>query len=227
MKGLRVGYSPGPTLGAHASDFDLAGSGTSPQAVALTLQRPCSVLVAAFGFLSNIAQPTDANGNVYTSLGSSGYAGGLWSGYGLELWVKANAKGGGSNSISVVKSIDTADESTVGAVEIRGATTLQDYNIVSRAAAGAGVAYSSGNVTTTGPALLVSVWGGDGGTGLSTQEANPGAGWETVESLFLADTAYIQMAMAVRRVTAAGVYACAWTPVDNQGAIVAIAAFQA
>lgn len=227
MRGLRIGYMTGPRLGGHGSDFDLAGSGTSPQTVTVETSGPCSLIVPAFGYLQNISQPTDNKGNTFVSLGSSGYAGGLWSGYGLELWAKANAAGGSGHTVSVVKATDAADESTVAVVEARGASVLQDYTIVNRAAAGAGVSYSSGNVVTTGPALLVSVWGGDGGTGLSTQEANPEAGWSMIESLFLAGTAYIQMAVAVRQVGAAGTYACAWTPVDNQGAIVAIAAFQA
>lgn len=123
--------------------------------------------------------------------------------------------------------VTTTAESTLMLVEVTGASVIQDTSIVARQRQGAGVAYSSASVTTTGPALLVSIWGGDGDTNFTDQSATPEAGFEVIESLFLGQTAYIQAACAVKRVNAAGTYTCAWTPTQNQGGIVALAAIQA
>ena len=95
------------------------------------------------------------------------------------------------------------------------------------AGAGAGVPYTSAAVTTTGSALLIAAWGGDGGVGTVNQTATPGSGWTLIESLFLGSTAYIQAAVAVKAVSAAGTYTCDWTPAEDQGAILFLAAVQA
>lgn len=214
-----------PELGAHAADWDLEGPGTSPQEVTLTTQASgSSLIVATFGRAANYSAPTDNKGNTLALLESSGYASGLWSGYGLEAYGVANAASGSGHTVSLTK-VNGYEESTLIAVEAKGAT-IQDTSVVNRAGAGAGVPYTSASVTITGPALLVSVWGGDGGFGIS-QEANPEAGWTSIESLNLPDTSYIQAHCAVKRVSAAGTYTVDWTPVANQGAIIFLAAVQA
>jgi hypothetical protein len=216
----------GPQLGDHGSDFDLEGSGTSPQVVTIDTQAAgSSILAITFGRFANYGAPTENKGNTPALLETSGYHGGLWFGYGLEAYGVANAAGGTGHAVTVTKTTGT-EESTLIVVEARG-TTIQDTSVVTRAAAGDGVAYTSASVTTTGPALLIAAWGGDGGTGVASQEANPEEGWTVVEELNLPGTPYIQACVAVKAVSAAGTYTCDWAPVSSQGAILFMAAVQA
>lgn len=226
---LAGGAPPAPQLGAHASSFHLDGGGgsVSPQVVEITSQAVgSSLLTPLFGQRDAMNAPVDSRGNTPGLLGDSGYAGDLWAPFGMEAYAATGISGGASHSVSVTKTSFDSREQTLILVEARGSGVLQDFSIRNRAAAGAGVGYSTDPVTTTGRALLVSAWGGDGGYGIS-QDAAPEAGWTMIESLFLSDTSYIQAAVAVRQVGTAGDYSCPWTPVANQGAIVSIFGFQA
>lgn len=226
-RGLRIGHSQNPQLGVHGSDFDIQTAGTSPVTVTLTTQGSgSSIVVAVLAALAAVSAPTDNKSNTYTLAESSGYHGGAYAGYGLEIYTKAGATGGASHAVSVTKDNPT-DESTLIVVEAKGGATVQDSSIITRAGAGAGVAYASAAVTVTGPALLVAFWCGDGNEVTPDQSAAAESGWEIVESLFLGMTAYIQAACAVKRVTGAGDYTCSWTPVANQGAILGLVAIQA
>lgn len=219
--------SSGPALGGHNGNWQIDGSGSSPQTTTLnTRPSGSSLIVCVLGDNTTQQTPTDNKSNTFTLLKQSGYSGGLWAPYDMRVYGKANAAGGSNHTVSVVKSSAPTAEATLIVIEGTGAV-IQDSSIVARAAAGAGVAATSGTVTTTGPALLVSFWGGDGGVGTLDQTATPSAGWTTTDSLFLGGTAYIQAAAAVRQVSAAGTYSVDWTPVANQGAILFIAAIQA
>jgi hypothetical protein len=213
-------------LGDHGGDWDIQGSGTSPQTVTINTQAAgSSLIVVTLSDLSIYGTPTDNKSNTFTLLESSGYHGGLFTGFGLEVYGKANAAGGSSHAVSIAKSTAT-EESTLIVVEAKGAT-IQDTSIVTRAGAGDGVAYTSASVTTTGPALLISAWCGDGFVGITDMSAAPENGWTLIDSLFLTATSYIQAAVAVKAVTSAGTYTCDWTPANSQGAILFLAAVQA
>lgn len=213
-------------LGGHGGDWDIQGSGTSPQTVTINTQASgSSLIVVTLTDPGIYGTPTDNKSNTFSLLESSGYHGGLWAPFGMEVYGKANAAGGASHAISISKS-SASEESTLIVVEARG-TTIQDTSVVTRAGAGDGVAYTSASVTTTGPALLIAVWGGDGGPALDSQQANPEAGWTSIQSLNLPATAYIQAHCAVKYVPVAGTYTCDWTPVRDQGAILFLAAVQA
>ncbi len=229
MRGLRIGHSVVPRLGAHGKDFDVDAVGTSPSTVTIDTQASGSSIIAAtFGEFTRYSVGADSKGNTLSLLETSGYAGGLWPGFGLELYGKANATGGSSHAVSITKSTGyEVQETTLMVAEVIGGATIQDTSVVARAAAGAGVAYTSAPVTTTGPAILLAVWGGDGSGNVSSQDANPEAGWTLIEYDFRVSTSYIQAALAYKRVVAAGDYTCTWTPVGNQGAILAMAAVQA
>jgi hypothetical protein len=216
----------GITVGGYDSDFDIQDSGTSPQAITINTQASgSSILAIAFGDATAYAAPTDNKGNTYSLLESSGYQGGLWAPYGMKAYGKANAAGGSSHTVSVVK--DTpVNESTLLVIEAKG-STIQDTSVITRAGAGDGVAYTSASVTTTGPALLVAVWSGDGYAGITDMSAAPENGWTLLESLFLTGASYIQAALAVKAVSSAGTYTVDWTPANSQGAILFLAAVQA
>jgi hypothetical protein len=214
-----------PSLGDHGGDWDIEGSGTSPQVVTINTQTSgSSLVVVTFARLANYGTPTDNKGNTLTLLESSGYHGGAYPDYGMEVYGVANAAGGSSHAVTLTKTTAN-EESTLIVVEGKG-TTIQDTSIVTRAGAGAGVAYTSASVTTTGPALLIAAWGGDGNSGTNDQTATPENGWTLVESLYIGQTAYIQAGVAVKAVSGAGTYTCDWTPVENQGAILFMAAVQ-
>lgn len=215
-------------LGAHASDFDLLGAGTTPSSVALNTQTQDSTLIVpTFGEFVQYNTPTDNKGNTLTLLKSSGYNGGAYPGFGMRVYGAANAAGGSSHNVQFTKASGHAsDESTLVALEVKGGRVIQDSSIVTRAGAGAGVAYASASVTTTGPAILVTAWGGDGNEFTTDQTAAVQSGWEMVESLFLGLTSYIQAAVAFKYVSGPGTYTVQWTPVANQGGIIALVAVQ-
>lgn len=216
-----------PDVGDSAGDWDLDGSGSSPASVTLNTQASGSdILAFTFGQFTNYSPPTYNGGSAMSLLHSSGYASGLWPGFGLEVYSQLNVSGGSGHARSFAKPGSATQESTLIGVEVMRGGVIKAHAIVNRAAAGAGVALTSDSVTTTGPALLVSVWGGDGGVGLSDQTATPENGWTVVESLFLGGTAYIQAAAAVRKVSAPGTYTVSWTPVQNQGCIISLVAIQ-
>ena len=82
---------------------------------------------------------------------------------------------------------------------------------------------TSGQVTTTGPALLVAYWWGD--SVVAEQTATPSAGFTVVHSLLVAQP-IVQVAVAVKQVAAAGTYDVTWSATPNQGAITWLVALQ-
>lgn len=216
------GGSLAPAFLDSDSQFQIDGVGTPTAVNTLTTTNGCTIVTAAFGDLSRFSAPTDNKGNgSYTSRGTSGYAGGLWPGFGLNLFAKANALGGASHIITVTKSNPTTYEFSLLSVAVAG-TTIEDSSIVARAFNQAQV---SASVTVTGPARLVAVWGGDAGVNDNPKDTAPvGVEWTMHESLFLNDEAYIQAAIATREVDI-GTHTVTWTqPNASQGAILALLA---
>lgn len=227
ISGLITG-APVVTLGGHLGDWDEDGTGTSPATVTINSQvSGSSFAIVTLTDPGIYTTPTENKGNsskiqLYES---SGYAGGLWAPYGMEYYGIPNAAGGSSHTFQFTKT-DTVRESTLIVIEAVGGPVIEDTSITNVAAAGAGVPYSSATVTTSGPALLIASWSGDGGTGLATQQVNVEAGWDMIESDFRTGIGYIQAAVAVKYVPEAGTYSVQWTPVANQGAILALSAHQ-
>lgn len=226
-----VQYSKSSTLasalsiGAHGADFDIQDLGTSPQTVTLnTTVSGSTIIVAKGGLIGGSTNPTYNGISMGTALRSSVYIGDMWSGYGLELHGLTNVSGGTGHLVSVTKSTPV-NESTLMAVEIKGGLTIQDTSIVARGRAGAGVSYTSNSVVTTGPAILVAFWGGDGETITNPQSASPESGWTMLDSLFVTATSYVQMASAYKAVNA-GTHTVTWTPDANQGAVLILVAVQ-
>lgn len=217
-----------PALGQHGIDYDIDGAGSSPMTVALgtTLAAGGSLIVCAAGEMTDIALPTDNKSNSYSLLRSSGYFGGLWPGFGLEVSADAQISGGAGHDVSVAKPGTPAAEGTMIAVEIVRGGVVQDSSIVARQTGGAGATLTSAAVTTTGPALLVSFWGGDGAASTTPMHASPGAGWTKIREVALESTFHIQMACAVRQVGDAGTYTCDWIPAGDQGGVIALIAVQ-
>lgn len=215
-------------LGDSGQDFQLDGVGTSPSNITLNTAVSGSILLAfAAGEFAKMDPPTYNGGSAMTLLQSSGYgvpAGSLWAGFGFEIYGNS-ISGGSGHVLSMVKPVSPAQESTLIGVEIRGGGTIAASSITTRAAPGAGVPITSDAVVTTGPALLVALWSGDGGVGTTDQTATPADGWIPVEFKFLGSTAYIQASVAVKWVEA-GTHTATWTAVANQGAILGLVAIQ-
>lgn len=144
-------------------------------------------------------------------------------------YVINNAAGSGSYTVSV----DKSDAFPLGeiSVAVLEAATSGTRTIVQTqgniAAQGAGVGYSSPSITTTGPAVIFAIWSGDADTATNPKDvAVSGTGWSLLESSFQSSVPYVQFAVAVRVVTAAGTYSCTWTPTANQGAAMQMVAVQ-
>jgi hypothetical protein len=215
-------------VGDSGKDFQLDGVGTSPSNITLNTSASGSIMLAfAAGEFAKMDPPTYNGGSAMTLLETSGYgvpAGSLWAGFGFEVYGDA-ISGGTGHVLSMVKPVSPAQESTLIGVEIRGGGSIVDTSITTRAAPGANTPITSDSVTTTGPAILVALWSGDGGVGTTDQTATPGDGWTLVEYEFLGSTAYIQAAVAIKFVDA-GTHTSTWTAVANQGAILGLVAVQ-
>lgn len=214
-------------IGGHLGDWDEDGTGTSPALVRIQsgggLSR--SLLALTFTDPNIYGPPTDNKGNTFGLLESSGYFASRWSPYGMEAYGVANAVGGVDHDIQFTKT-DAVRESTLLAIEVVNAPVIQDTSIVTRDGLGDGVPYVSASVTTTGPAMLIASWGGDGGVAIASQVVNVENGWTMLDSSFRTSTPYIQAAVAARYVATAGTYTVQWTPVSSQGAILFLSAHQ-
>jgi hypothetical protein len=115
---------------------------------------------------------------------------------------------------------NNSDETTLSAVEVKGATTIEDSNWVERIAANT---ISNANVHTNGAAMLIAWWWGSGGVRTVGEllKAIPGNGFTLIPNatglVRLSKSGYIQVAAAYRMVNAAGDYNVTWQT-DNEGA---------
>jgi hypothetical protein len=217
-----------PSLGLHGLEYDqLDGLGTSPMTVSLgaTGASGSTMVACTGGSFTDLTAPYDNKGNTYPELESAGYYGGQWPGYGVRLFADAVAVGGAGHTMSVSKDATPLDESTLIAVEIKNGGVVQDTSIVIREQAGALASLVSASVTTTGPAMLVSFFGGDGAPN-RLLTANPEAGWTKIEEVAIYEVFHVQLACAVKYVPSAGTYTCTWTPDGDQGGVIAMIAVQ-
>jgi hypothetical protein len=216
------------SLGQTGLDCDIDGAGTSPATVSLgTTQASGSTIVVCAGTnRDETGAPTDNKGNTYSALQGSNYYGNQWQPMGIDIWADAQAVGGAGHAISVAKPTYAAGESTIIAVEVQNAGAIQASSIVARQTTGPGGQHVSASVTTTGPAMLISFWGGDGGADQIPLYATPEAGWTKVQEVALDEIFHVQMACAVKYVSGAGTYTCTWTANSNQGGIIALVAVQ-
>lgn len=222
---------PGPSLGAHNSraDRDAQAGNPDPSTVTLTGKTAGStIVVVSMGEFARMSTPTDTSSTSFTQRGTNqAYAGGLWPGFGPRVHANTGVSGSGSYTVSVDK--DNAfplEEISIAVLEVIGGVSIvQSQGSV--AAGGAGVGYSSPSITTTGPAVIFAIWSGDADTATNPKDvAVSGTGWSLLESSFQSSVPYVQFAVAVRVVTAAGTYSCTWTPTANQGAAMQMVAVQ-
>jgi hypothetical protein len=212
-------------LGAHTLLGQEDGNSTSPALTTPINTATAGSYLLSFsaGYTSNNNAPTDNKGNVWTRLGNPAVYLGYNGVFDVKAFTVRNAVGGAGHQLSIVKNGTTSGELTLPFVEIRNASVLQD--VVQNYAA-TGTTLTSGTVTTTGPAVLIAVWWGDG-VGL-THSATPNNGFTIIENFVnLPPGSAVQCVVAAKTVAAAGNYNVSWATSPAQGAPLWLFAFQA
>jgi len=213
----------GPTLGVHTLLGVEDGSGSDPETTSpINTQASGSSLVTfTAGYSNNTGGPSDSEGNTWTAAGTE-----VYTGYGGQFDVRGYyvevATGDTGHTVTFQADGTPAGEMTIPFVEIKNAGELIDY---AQNYPAAGNPLTSGDVTTTGPAVLVAFWWGDA-TGL-THTAVPNNNFTTIESFVnLPPNSAVQCVVAVREVMTAGTYNVTWTETPDQGAPLWLFAFQ-
>lgn len=202
-----------PAAGAHGlayygleTNFE-----TSISTPGLAAQPTGSTLIVSVGRgkLSAFALPTDNKSNAYQELGTTH----IYTRYpdsGAAVYAVPGATGG--DGLVVTTSNAKQDEITIAAVEVTGATHVQDQQWIEQLAA----PLQSKSVTTTGPATLVAFWWGDAPEPMM-KTATPNNGFTVVDAI-LNSGALVQCSVAVKNVAAAGTYDVTWVATPAQGA---------
>lgn len=217
-----------------AYDLELAGATPITVNIGTTAVSGSVLVVAHFGRFSSLGVPTDTFSNNLDNgtpdyLRQSGYAGGLWPGFGMSIFTKTAMTGGAGHTVSVAKSGAANEEATLIAVEVTGTTTIEDSSILAIAASGAGATLTSTSVTTAGPAFLVGFWSGDGVISTNPMDVDSGhVDWQVLAQVALeeaqAPNGHVQSALLGRYVGAAGTYTLQVKPRADQGAILGLVA---
>jgi hypothetical protein len=212
------------SLGAHTLLGQEEGNGVSPALTQAVDTATSGSVLLAFnaGYASNFALPTDNKSNIWSALGAPVIYNGYGGAFDVKAYAVANANGGSGHRLSVLKNGNAAGEMTVPLVEIRNARIVD----VAQNYPASGALVRSAAVQTTGPAILVAFWWGDGG-GLN-HTAVPSAGFSILDSfLILPPNSAVQCAVATRSVASAGSYNVSWTQSPAQGAVLWLFALQA
>ncbi len=180
---------------------------------AVTTQKSGSVLLVSLArgdWASAPNPPSDNHNNTFDLLGST-HTYIDWTNSATGLYHANNAIGGVNHIFSMLW--NNNDEVTVSAVEVTGATTIEDSSWVERHAANT---ISSVKVHTNGAAMLVAWWWGSGGTRAvgDKHKAVPGEGFTLIPGatglVSLSTSGYIQVAAAYKMVNTAGDYTITW-----------------
>jgi hypothetical protein len=225
------GHVPGtPGLGAHGIAFyHVAESQASTiQTPALALQPSGSTIIVGVGRGDKqlFALPTDTKGNApYQQLGPIRPYVPLYPQSGTALYAFPSAIGGAGVRVTTTtgpSSTGQRDEITIAAVEVIEGTRIQAFEWNEPTAP----PLTSNSVTTTGPATLIAFWWGDGYPDTTPQAATPNNGFAVIETNVQELHAFVQCAVAVKNVAAAGTYNVTWTATPVQGAQLWLVAVQ-
>lgn len=192
---------------------------TSISTPAFTTQASGSTLVVSVGRgkVSATAVPTDNKSNTYQQLGAT-HTYTRYTTSGTAVYAVPGAAGGAGTAVTVSNAAQ--DEITIAAVEVTGATHVQDQQWTEQLQA----PLQSKSVTTTGPATLVAFWWGDAPEPM-VKTATPNNGFTVIDSI-LDSGALVQCAVAVKNVAAAGTYDVTWVATPAQGAQLWLIAIQ-
>jgi hypothetical protein len=172
------------------------------------------ILIGVGGFIEDTGPIRDTLGNVYTRLESFNYRIEAYVGLGTSLWMAKSVRGGAPLTISNTKVKVPLIEMTLSAIEVKNASKISSTSY-SYPFPGE-IAYS-GTVTTTGPAVLIAWWWGDG-SGYYPHRAIPNNGFTVIGSA-LGTGDLVQACVAVKEVNAAGTYDVTWEMIPTEGAL--------
>lgn len=215
------GHTPGsPGLGAHAmSFFHLdASTASSISTPAMATQASGSTIVVGVGrgYKPLFAAPTDSKGNAPYQPLEAPHAYTKWPDSGTGVYAFAAARGGSDFRVTTTTGQDASgkyDEITLAAVEVIEGSRIADQQWIEVL----DPPLTSRAVTTTGPATLIAFWWGDGFPG-TPQSATPDSGFSLIDSNAQERDSFVQCAVAVKNVAAAGTYSVTWTATPTQGA---------
>lgn len=213
-------------IGAHGEVVQLFGQASSPAQITFSPQASGSSLLTLMGGMDDLATQalTDNRSNVYSQIDTTQVFTD-WAGYGWVAKWKAGAVGGSGTILSQV--VTAFDEISMVALELIGATELEDTAWSQQANAGAGGTQLSGDVVTAGSAILVALWGGAGPVGNGNHRATPNNGFRLLHGFGTDDpNGYVQFFVAYK-VVGAGTHNVTWTHSPVQGAILGLLAFKA
>lgn len=213
-------------IGAHGEVVQLFGQANSPAQITFSPQASGSSLLALMGGMDDLATQalTDNRSNTYAQIGATQVFTD-WAGYGWTAKWKAGAVGGAGTILSQV--VTLFDEISMIALELIGATVLEDTAWTQQANSGAGPTQLSGDIDTAGPAIVVALWGGAGPVGNGFHRATPNNGFRTIHAFGVDDpNGYVQFYVAYK-IVAAGTHNVTWTHSPTQGAILGLLAFRA
>lgn len=201
-----------PALGAHLLAYKAEGTSTGPVNVPpLNTQTGGSTIVVCVGrgVITDHVPPTDNKGNTYVQLGTArSYTRFPLSG--TACYAATNATGGSGHVVSVANSpIHITSETTITIVEIRNGSVVQDVKWNEDLTP----PNTSLPVTTTAPAMLLSVWWGDGDVAMQSV-TTPSGGFTLIDQL-LPPGLIVQASVAVRAVTTPGAYTATWNSLEG------------
>lgn len=216
-----------PGIGAHGMSYckyvsDLPQSLSSP---AMETQASGSTIIVSIGRgdKTRFASPTDSAGNgEYPPLGEMHPYNHPNEVSGTAVYAFTSARGGADFRVVTATRPDaTMDEITLAAIEVVGRTQIvaTEWNVVDNAP------LTSASVKTTGPATLVAFWWGSGFF-QTPQSATPNNGFVLIDSNAYEADSFVQGAVAVKNVTAAGTYDVTWAATPAQGAQLWLVAVQ-
>jgi hypothetical protein len=214
-------YPPAPELGGYGAARELFGSAATSVTLTITTNGGGAIVLCTGGKLTDLANaPTDNKGNTYTALGAAEeYAD--WPGYGIRMWRCLGANGGGNHQFTQV--MTQFDESTICAVEVKNAATIQDSAIVERADAASS---ASPAVTATATAGVIVFWSGDAPVG-QTADITPDNGFAILDETTLVDHPNGYVPIAILYATkGAGSHSTNVAVTPTQGAIFGAVALQ-
>lgn len=221
--GTGKSYSGGHGLAFYHLALNPDGTITTP---AMTVQASGSTILVSVGrgAAELMTAPTDNKGNkpyvqqdkthTYTNYPESATA----------VYAFQNAKGGDGFQITTTTGKNAKgqdDEITIAAVEVAASGKIQQVAWTETAgppASSLDHPVSSKSVTTDGPATLVSFWWGDGFYGVP-QQVSVNNDFAIIDTNVKESNDFVQCAVAVKTVTAAGTYDVAWTGGSTDGTV--------
>jgi hypothetical protein len=188
---------------------------------AMKVQPTGSTILVSVGRGDNrlFALPTDNKGNAAYVQQGDVHAYTQYPDSGTALYTLQNANGGDGFQVTTSTGINQnqhqPDEVTIAAVEVAASGKIQQ--VAWTEVPGGDDPVTSKSVTTNGPATLVSFWWGDGFYPVP-QHAAPNNDFTVIDSNVQEQDSFVQCAVAVKTVTAAGTYDVTWTGGSADGA---------